>query len=129
MSQLPGNIINTQKVILQPFESQVISRMMKGPIWAAGISKRVNVLTKPRCTQIDKGSHYSAVPAYMYVSPGSRRARVMLKNLMARPVTVGRGQTVAAIKPSNEVPKMLAPKIDDIENESGLRVDPRVSKP
>ena len=65
-----GNIINTQKVILQPFESRVISGMMKGPIWAAGISKRVNVLTKPTRIQIDEGSHFSAVPAYMYVSPG-----------------------------------------------------------
>ena len=124
LSQLTENIINTKKVILQPFESRVISGMMKGPIRAAGISKRVNVLTKPMCTQIDKGSHYSAVPAYTYVSPGSSRARVMLKNLMAQPVTMGRGQTVAAIKPGNEVPKMLALKID----ESGLGVNPRVSK-
>ena len=124
LSQLTGNIINTQKVILQPFESQVISRMMKGPIQATGISKRVNVLTEPTCTQIDEGSHYSAVSAYMYVLPGSNQARVMLKNLTAQPVTVGRGQTVAAIKPGNEVPKMLAPKIDDIENESGPGVDP-----
>ena len=103
--------------------------MMKGPIWAAGISKRVNVLTKPMCTQIDEGSRYSAMPAYMYVSPGLSRARVLLKNLTARPVTVGRGQTVAAIKPGNEVPKMLALKIDDIKNESSPRVDPQVSKP
>ena len=44
-------------------------------------------------------------------------------------MTVGRGQTVTAIKPSNEVPKMLAPKINNIENESGPKVDPRVSKP
>ena len=71
LSQLTGNIINTQKVILQPFESRVISRTMKGPIWATRISKRVNVLTEPTCTQIDKGSHYSAMPAYTYVSPGS----------------------------------------------------------
>ena len=70
LRQLTGNIINTQKVILQPFESQVISGMMKGPIRAARISKRVNVLTKPTCTQIDKGSRYSAMPAYTYVSPG-----------------------------------------------------------
>ena len=53
----------------------------------------------------------------------------MLKNLTARPVTVGRGQMIATIKPSNEVPKMLAPKIDNIENKSGLEVDARVSKP
>ena len=98
--------------------------MMKGPIWAARISKRVNVLTEPTCTQIDEGSCYSAMPAYMYVSPGLSRARVMLKNLTAQPVTAGRGQTVAAMKPGNEVPKMLAPKIDDIKNESSPRVDP-----
>ena len=53
----------------------------------------------------------------------------MLKNLTARPVTVGKGQTVAIIKPGNEVPKMLALKINDIENESGPGVGPRVSKP
>ena len=129
LSQLTGNIINTQKVLLQPFESRVISRTMKGPIRAAGISKRVNVLTKPMCIQINEGSHYSAVPAYTYVSPGSSRARVMLKNLTARPVMIGKGQTVAVIKPGNEVPKMSAPKINDIENESGPEVDPRVSKP
>ena len=70
LSQLTGNIINTQKVILQPFESQVISGTMKGPIRATGISKRVNVLTELTCTQIDEGIRYSAMPAYMYVSPG-----------------------------------------------------------
>ena len=74
LSQLTGNIINTQKVILQLFESRVISRTMKGPIQAAGISKSVNVLTEPTCTQIDEGSRYSAVPAYTYVSPGSSQA-------------------------------------------------------
>ena len=74
LSQLTGNIINTQKILLQPFESRVISRMMKGPIQAAGISKRVNVLTEPTCIQIDEGSRYSAMPAYTYVSPGSSRA-------------------------------------------------------
>ena len=53
----------------------------------------------------------------------------MLKNLTARPITVGRGQTIPTIKPGNEVPKMLAPKIDNIKNESSLEVDARVSKP
>ena len=53
----------------------------------------------------------------------------MLRNLTARPITVGQGQMIATIKPGNEVPKMLAPKIDSIENESSLEVDARVSKP
>ena len=48
----------------------------------------------------------------------------MLENLTARPVTVGRGQTVAAIKPGNKVPKMLALKINDIKNKSSPGVDP-----
>ena len=69
------------------------------------------------------------VPSYAYVSPGSSWAKVMLKNLTARPITVGQGQTIATIKPGNEVPKMLAPRIDNIENESGLEVDAWVSKP
>ena len=83
LSQLMGNVINTQKVMLQPFKSQVISGMMKGPIRTVGISKRVNVLTEPTDTQINKGSHFSTVPAYTYASPGLSRAQVMLKNLTA----------------------------------------------
>ena len=124
-----GSVVNTQKVTLQPFESQVISGTTKGPIRTAGISKRVNVLTEPTDTQINEGSHFSAVPSYTYVSPGSSRAKFMLKNLTARPITVGRGQTITTIRPGNEVPKMLAPKIHNIENESGLEVDTQVSKP
>ena len=47
LSQLMGNIISTQKVILQPFESYIQNdeRAYSGH----GISKRVNVLTKPMC--------------------------------------------------------------------------------
>ena len=79
-------------------------------------------MTEPTDTQINEGSRFSAVPAYTYVSLGSSRARVMLKNVTARPMTVGRGQMIATIKPGNEVPKMLAPKIVSIENESGNEV-------
>ena len=128
LSQLIGSVVNTRKVTLQPFESRVISGTTKGPIRSAGISKQVNVLTEPTDTQVNEGSRFSAVLSYTYVSPGSRRAKVMLKNLTARPVTVGRGRTIATLKPSNEVPKMLAPKIDNIENKSSLEVDARVSK-
>ena len=45
----------------------------------------------------------------------------MLKNLTARPVTVGRGQMITTIKPGNEVPKMMAPKIDNIETRAVSR--------
>ena len=129
LNLLTGNVINTQKVTLQPFKSRVISRTMKGSIRTAGISKRVNVLTEPTEAQTSENSCMSAVPAYTYVSPWSSRAQVMLKNLMARPVVVGWGHVVAVVKPGNEVRKMLAPKTKNIENESGPEVGARVSKP
>ena len=44
-------------------------------------------------------------------------------------MTVGRGHLVAVIKPGNKVPKMLAPKMENVENESGPEACPRVSKP
>ena len=129
LNSLTGNVISTQKVTLQPFESRVISSTMKGFIMTAGIFKQVNVLTKPTEAQIQGESRFSAVPAYTYVSPGSSRAQVMVKNLTARPVTLGRGHLVAVFKPSNEVPKMLAPKMENVKNESGPETSPQVSKP
>ena len=71
LNLLTGNVVSTQKVTLQPFKSRVISGTMKGSIRMAGISKQVNVLTEPTEAQIQEESHFSAVPAYMYVSPGS----------------------------------------------------------
>ena len=44
-------------------------------------------------------------------------------------MTVSREHIVVAGKPGNEVPKMLAPKMKNIENESGPEVGPRVTKP
>ena len=102
---------------------------MKGSIRTARISKRVNVLTEPMEPEINESSHFSAVPAYTYASPGSSQAYVMLKNLTARPVTVGQEHTVAVVKPGNEVPKMLALNMKNIDNESSPEVGPRVSKP
>ena len=129
LNLLTGNVINTQKVTLQPFESRVISRTMKGSIRTAGISKRVNVLTEPTEAQTSENSCMSAVPAYTYVSPGSSRAQVMLKNLTTQTLVVGWGHVVAVVKPGNEVRKMLAPKTKNIEKESGPEVGARVSKP
>ena len=40
LNQLIGSVVNTQKVMLQPFESRVISGTTKGPIRTAGISKQ-----------------------------------------------------------------------------------------
>ena len=53
---------------------------MRGPIRAAGISKRVNVLTEPTKAQINEESRFSAVPAYTYVSPSSSQVQVMINN-------------------------------------------------
>ena len=102
---------------------------MRRPIRAAGISKRVNVLTEPMQTQINEESKLSAIPAYTYVSPGSCWVQVMIKNPTVQPVTVGRVQVMVVVKPANEVPKMLVPNNTMIKTESGPRIGSRVSKP
>ena len=73
LNQLTGNVPNTQKVMLQPFESRVVSRTMRGPIRSARISKRVNVLTEMTPTHINEESWF----AYTYVSCGSSWAQVI----------------------------------------------------
>ena len=70
LNLLMGHVLNTQKITLQPFESQVISGTMRVPIRTAGISKRVNVLTKPMEIQMNDGSRFSAMLAYTYVQLG-----------------------------------------------------------
>ena len=98
---------------------------MKGSIHGVGISKRVNVLSEPSAEQLKEGARFSAVPAYTYASPGSTRVQVMIKNLTARAITVGKGQVVAEIKPANAIPKMLAPKVVEEATESAPGGDER----
>ena len=129
LDQWVGNVINTQKTTLEPFVSCIISGTMRGPIRMAGISKRVNVLTEPTEAQLAEGSWFSAVPSYTYVSPSSCRVQVMIKNLTARPVTVGKGQMVAVVKPANKVPKMLALTEATNKNESAPKVGPWETSP
>ena len=59
--------------------------MMRGPIRAAGISKRVNMLPELTETQVNEESRFGAVPVYTYISPGSSQVQVMIKNLTPDP--------------------------------------------
>ena len=120
LNDLVGSVTTTQRVKLAPFEGQAISGVMKGPIRGVGISKRVNVLSEPSTEQLKEGAKFSTVPAYTYASPGSARVQVMIKNLTARAVTIGKGQVVAELKPANAVPKMLAPKVVEEAAENAL---------
>ena len=91
LDDLVGSVTTTQKVKLAPFEGRTILGVMKGSIRGVGISKRVNVLSEPSAEQLKEGARFSAVPAYTYASPSSTRVQVMIKNLTARAVTVGKG--------------------------------------
>ena len=121
LDDLVGSVTTTKKVKLAPFEGRTISGVLRGPIRGAGISKRVNVLSEPSAEQLKESARFSTVPAYTYASPGSTRVQVMIKNLTARAVTVGKGQVVAEIKPANAIPKMLAPKVAEGVTESTPR--------
>ena len=50
------------------------------------------------------------MPCYTYLTPGSGRVKVMLKNLTSRSLNLNKGDTVAELKPGNVLPEMLAPK-------------------
>ena len=120
LDDLVGSVTTTQRIKLAPFEGRTISGVMKGPIRGVGISKRVNVLSEPSEGQLREGAVFSAVPAYTYASPGSTRVQVMIKNLTAHAVTVGKGQVVAELKPANAIPKMLAPKVVEEATKNAL---------
>ena len=113
LDDLVGSVTTTQKLKLAPFEGRTILGVMRDPSvgW-------VNVLSEPSEGQLKEGAMFSAVPAYTYASPGSARVQVMLKNLTAHTVTVGKGQVIAELKPANAIPKMLAPKVVEETNES-----------
>ena len=115
LEHVTGTVLLSDKQVLRPFETIVISGIMKGPVRHLGISKRVNVLTEPVEKQLREGSVVSAVPCYTYLTPGSGRVKVMLKNLTSRSLNLNKGDTVAELKPGNVVPEMLAPKDSEME--------------
>ena len=56
-----------------------------------------------------------AVPAYSFLKSNSRRVYVGLRNMSCRSVTLHKGTVIARLSPSNVVPSMLAPKLEEVK--------------
>ena len=77
--------------------------------------KRINVSIDP----LDKSSQSDilAVPSYDYLEDGSKKVRIAQQNNSRDKVKLKRGKIVAKIMSANVVPPVLAPKINDINDE------------
>ena len=104
LEQVTGTVLLSDKQVLTDPLKPLLFRGDRAPVRHLGISKRVNVLTEPVEKQLREGSVISAVPCNTYLTPGSGRVKVMLKNLTSRSLNLNKGDTVAELKPGNVVP-------------------------
>ena len=110
LDEITGNVHLTHNLSLGPFESAIISGLLKGPVKSSAYYKRVNVSVEPVSNHLEDDSKYCAVPGYTFLKPGSHRVHVMMKNLTARTVTIHQGVKIATMSAANIVPQMLAPE-------------------
>ena len=110
LDEIAGNVHLTHNLSLGPFESATISGLLKGPVKNSAYYKRVNVSVEPMSSHLNDDSKYCAVPGYTFLKPGSHRIHVMMKNLIARTVTIHKGVKVVTMSAANVVPHMLAPE-------------------
>ena len=73
----------------------------------------MNVIVEP-LENADTEDNY-AVPAYSFLKSSSKRVYVGLRNMSCRSVTLHKGTVIARLSPSNAVPSMLAPKLEEVK--------------
>ena len=100
LQKVQGTVKLTRKVKLKPFQSLKLS--CKG-----------NVIVEPP-ENADTEDNY-AVPAYSFLKSNSRRVYVGFRNMSWQSVTLHKGTVIARLSPSNAVPSMLAPKLEEVK--------------
>ena len=80
-------------------------------------SKRVNIVTEPTIKLKDT-SKLAVVLAYTYLSPGSNRVKVMLKNTTASSLTVEKGRQVLL-----NTGLEFAPGVNQLKGETRVKLD------
>ena len=110
LAQVNGSMHLTQDLSLLSFEDVTLKGLLKGHVKCSGYFKRVNVALEPLEQHKQGEGTFCAVPAYTFLKPGSNGMEVILKNIIARPITIKQGVKVAVIKAANTVPEMLVPK-------------------
>ena len=110
LAQVNGSMQLTQDLSLLPFEDVTLKGLLKGHVKCSGYFKRVNVALEPLEQHKQGEGTFCAFPAYTFLKPGSNCVEVILKNIIARPITIKQRVQVAVIEAANTVPEMLAPK-------------------
>ena len=109
LQKVQGTVKLTRKVKLKPFQSLKLSCKGNNPL----NTKWVNVVVEP-LEDADTEDNY-AVSAYSFLKSNSRRVYVGLRNMSCRSVTLHKGTVIARLSPSNAVPSMLAPKLEEVK--------------
>ena len=115
-----GKVKLSKSVVLKPFETIHISALSE----SKQHRKRVNVMLE----RVDGSLGDEIVPAnsYSVLYPGSSRAKVALRNLTSREITLKSKTCIAKMAAANVVPHMLAPKIvknTEAENQTELLIE------
>ena len=109
LNNIKGTVKLTQNVKLKPGQTKKVKSRSNHPL----NGKWVNVILEP--TEDEEGNY--TVPSYNFVKGNSRSVHVGLRNLSCRTVTLKKGSVVAQLSPTNEIPKMLAPKLKSVDHE------------
>ena len=112
LQKVQGTVKLTRKIKLKPFQSLKLSSKGNNPL----NSKQVNVIVEPP-ENADTEDNY-AVPAYSFLKSNSRRVYVGLRNMSCQSVILHKGTVIARLSPSNAVPSMLAPKLEEVKSAS-----------
>ena len=107
--KVQGTVKLMRKLKLKPFQNLKLS--CKGNNLLN--SKWVNVIVEPS-EDADIEDNY-AIPAYSFLKSNSRQVYVGLRNMSCWTVTLHKGTVIARLSPSNVVPRMLAPKLEEVK--------------
>ena len=116
LEMVKGKVKLSKSVILKPFETIHVSAISE----SRQHRKRVNVILE----RIEGSMGDDVVPANSYskLYPGSSRAKVVLRNMTPREITLKTKTCAARMAAANVVPHMLAPKIvKNSENEDQMK--------
>ena len=100
-----GKVKLSKSVTLKPFETIHVSAISE----SKQHRKRVNVMLE----RVEGSMGDEVVPAnsYSVLHPGSSRAKVVLRNMTPKEITLKPKTCIARMAAANVVPHMLAPKI------------------
>ena len=107
LAQVNGSVHLTHDLSLLPFEDVTLKGLLKGHVKCSGYFKKVNVALELLEQHKEWEGTFCAVPTYTFLKPSSNHVEVMLKNIMARPITIKQGVQVAVVEVTNAVPNVI----------------------